>query len=132
MIIGLGIDLVEVTRFQGWHNYQTLRLQKVFSLEEIAYCRAQSSLSPERFAARFAAKEALYKALAPHSLPGRPIPFLTLCKNSSVVSTPIGPQLQVNWAALTPFYPHIAQPKFMLSLTHTKTTACAVVVAQAT
>jgi holo-[acyl-carrier protein] synthase len=131
MIIGLGLDLVDIDRFKGWENYQTLTLQKIFSLEEIAYCRALLIKSPERFAARFAAKEALYKALSPHVLLGKPLPFLTLCQHSSVISTPTGPQFMVNWPALASYLPKLSPPNLMLSLTHNKTTASAVLVLQA-
>ena len=110
MIIGLGLDLVEIDRFKGWENYQTSTLQKIFSLEEIAHCRALLIKSPERFAARFAAKEALYKALSPHALPGKSIPFLTLCQYSSISSTPTGPQLVVSWTKLAPYFPNSLLP----------------------
>ena len=64
MIVGLGIDLVEIDRIarlvEGRGDHAVLRL---FTDGEAAYARAQS-LPARHFAARFAAKEAAYKALA--------------------------------------------------------------------
>ena len=64
MIVGLGIDLVEIDRIarlvEVRGDHAVLRL---FTEGEAAYARAQS-LPARHFAARFAAKEAAYKALA--------------------------------------------------------------------
>jgi len=53
MIYGIGIDLIEVERIARQLIGKTHFREKIFSLNEIAYCDA----------ARFAAKEALFKAL---------------------------------------------------------------------
>ena len=56
----MGIDIVEVSRFSLALARRGERLiKRVFSPEERATCGA----SPHRLAARFAAKEAFYKAL---------------------------------------------------------------------
>lgn len=63
-MIGIGIDLVSVSRMerilnQPWH---AKFLKRVFSPSEVSYCKKR--LKPhEGLAARFAAKEALVKAL---------------------------------------------------------------------
>jgi holo-[acyl-carrier protein] synthase len=63
MIIGTGIDLVEIERMaQSITRYGDRFLNKVFTPEEIAYCQRKRSFA-ESFAARFAAKEAGAKAL---------------------------------------------------------------------
>jgi holo-[acyl-carrier protein] synthase len=62
-IRGIGIDLVPIPRMrqilERWHDRF---LTRVFTADEIAYCRARKDPAPH-FAARFAAKEAGLKAL---------------------------------------------------------------------
>jgi holo-[acyl-carrier protein] synthase len=63
MLVGIGIDLIEVPRIaRSIDRYGDRFLERVFTHEEIAYCRARASFA-ESFAARFAAKEAGAKAL---------------------------------------------------------------------
>jgi holo-[acyl-carrier protein] synthase len=63
MLVGTGIDLIEVPRIaQSIERYGERFLSRIFTDEEIAYCRARAA-SAESFAARFAAKEAGAKAL---------------------------------------------------------------------
>ena len=83
MILGIGVDTIEIERFAVWHTYSSKKLQRIFSLEEIEYCRAQPNKSAERFAARFAAREALYKALS-YAYPDITLPFLTLCAHTAI------------------------------------------------
>jgi len=78
MILGIGVDIVEIDRFSLWHTYSRKKLSRIFSHDEIEYCLADKKKSAERFAVRFAAREALYKAWCvayPNAVP----PFLTLC-----------------------------------------------------
>ena len=62
MIIGIGVDIVEVRRMakalQGTHNME----KRVFSPEEICYCKERKNQF-QHFSGRFAAKEAALKAL---------------------------------------------------------------------
>jgi len=63
MIIGLGIDLEEVERVQGAIERQGERfLKRIYTQKERAYCE-QFKDKYERFAGRFAVKEATMKAL---------------------------------------------------------------------
>jgi holo-[acyl-carrier protein] synthase len=64
MITGIGIDISEIERIrQAIDRFGDHFTTKIFTDDEIRYCR--SSATPWRhFAARFAAKEALSKALA--------------------------------------------------------------------
>jgi holo-[acyl-carrier protein] synthase len=63
MIIGMGIDVEEVERVQGAMERQGERfLRRIFTEEERAYCE-QFKNKYERYAGRFAAKEAAMKAL---------------------------------------------------------------------
>jgi len=61
-IIGVGIDLIEVSRIVRALERQADRFRKrVFTDEEIEYCDGMKFSGPH-FAARFAAKEAVSKA----------------------------------------------------------------------
>ena len=62
MIIGTGIDIVEVPRMkQAIRKWNENFLSKVFTEREIAYSSSRR-FAPQHFAARFAAKEAVVKA----------------------------------------------------------------------
>jgi holo-[acyl-carrier protein] synthase len=63
MIVGLGIDVAEVKRIAAVIEAQKERfLRRVFTLDEVAYCE-QFKNRYERYAGRFAVKEAAMKAL---------------------------------------------------------------------
>ncbi len=62
-IAGIGVDLVNIPRMRDTiERWQERFLRRVFTEQEIAYCRAHRDPVPH-FAARFAAKEAGLKAL---------------------------------------------------------------------
>ena len=63
MIVGSGIDLVEIERIQhSLDRYGSRFLNRVYTRAEQAYCQRKRKAA-ESFAARFAAKEAGAKAL---------------------------------------------------------------------
>jgi holo-[acyl-carrier protein] synthase len=63
MLIGTGVDLIEVERIaHSIERYGERFLRRVYTDHEIAYCTRRRT-SAESFAARFAAKEAGAKAL---------------------------------------------------------------------
>ena len=64
----LGVDLVEISRIRALARRNPKFLTRVFSPAEIAYCRAKKDPWPH-FAVRFAAKEAVYKALGKAEIP---------------------------------------------------------------
>jgi holo-[acyl-carrier protein] synthase len=68
-IIGSGIDATEIARISAAiDRYGDRFVQRVYTEEEIAYCRQRRDAASS-FAARFAAKEAAMKALGTgHSL----------------------------------------------------------------
>ena len=62
-VCGIGVDLVRIPRMREViARWDERVLRRVFTEEEIAYCRARRDPVPH-FAARFAAKEAGMKAL---------------------------------------------------------------------
>lgn len=63
MIIGTGIDIAEVPRIAAAiERYGERFLRRVFTTAEIKYCESKVNRT-ERYAARFAAKEAGLKAI---------------------------------------------------------------------
>ena len=63
MIVGTGVDIVEVERVAAAIGRFGARfLKRVFTAAEIRYCDSKKNRA-ERYAARFAAKEAAFKAL---------------------------------------------------------------------
>jgi len=129
MILGIGIDSIEIDRLIPWTQFPHPQLLRVFHAEELAYCFQNPTRTAERLAARFAAREAFFKALAQHCI--KPLPFLTLCKIMQVKNQPSGaPELIVNWDYLnTKGYVCFDQsPNVHISLTHTHTQATAIII----
>lgn len=63
MIVGTGIDIAEVPRIaESIERFGDRFIQRVFTNGEIQYCDSKANRT-ERYAARFAAKEAAMKAL---------------------------------------------------------------------
>jgi holo-[acyl-carrier protein] synthase len=63
MIVGSGIDIAEVPRIaQSIQRFGDRFLRRVFTQGEIRYCESKAN-RVERYAARFAAKEAAMKAI---------------------------------------------------------------------
>ena len=118
--IGIGMDLVEVQRIEKLLNtYGDVFKKKVFSPSEISYSE-KSRRKAERYAARFAAKEAFIKAFGHTDVALKDIvvrkqtsgkPFLSF-------SPALNRRLKEMFGSVT----------IHLALTHTETTAGAVVV----
>lgn len=76
MILGIGIDLVDVRRMEGIiFRWQERFLRRIFTDVEIRYCNNKKNPA-QRFATRYAAKEAYFKALYPKGQEG--ISFLDI------------------------------------------------------
>ena len=62
MIVGMGIDITEIGRIEAAiSRHGRAFLERIFTASEIAYCERHRNRA-ERFAGRFAAKEAVSKA----------------------------------------------------------------------
>jgi holo-[acyl-carrier protein] synthase len=62
MILGIGIDIIEVARIQGsFEKFGERFLKRILHLDEISYCLSHRLPAPF-LAARFAGKEAISKA----------------------------------------------------------------------
>ncbi len=63
MILGTGVDIAETARIeQGLERHGERFARRIFTPAEIAYCEKFKNRG-ERYAARFASKEAAFKAL---------------------------------------------------------------------
>ncbi|MDF2505313.1 MULTISPECIES: holo-ACP synthase [Clostridium] len=62
MIVGVGIDIVEINRIKEAIEKNSLFLERVYTENEIEYLKSRN-FRPEYAAGRFAAKEAISKAL---------------------------------------------------------------------
>jgi holo-[acyl-carrier protein] synthase len=122
-IIGVGIDLVETSRFLA-AEISTKTLERIFTETELTYCRSKSS--PElHLAARFAAKEAVVKALSP-------LGAKLLVSDIEVVKTETGGVIvKFLEKSRERFSPSCAAlPKIHLSISHEKSCAVAMAVAE--
>jgi len=125
MIVGSGIDLVEVRRIQhSVERYGERFLNRVYTPGEQAYCLRKKSCA-ESFAARFAAKEAAAKALGTGISQG--VNWLEI----EVVREPGGkPAVRFHGRAAA-FAVRLGVARTVLSLTHTSELAMASVVLEA-
>lgn len=68
MIIGIGVDLVDVHRVEGIiFRWEERFLKRLFTKHEISTCNNKKNPA-QRFATRFAAKQAFIKALFPKGM----------------------------------------------------------------
>jgi len=115
-IVGIGVDLVDISRFAE-------SLQRTPGLRERLFTDAERSLPIESLAARFAAKEALAKALgAPGGLGWR---------DAEVVSDEVGRPSLVTRASVAAAASAAGVDSWHVSLSHDGGSAIAVVVAEA-
>ena len=63
MVFGIGTDIIEVKRMEKHLEGNDALKKKLFTVDEQAYCEKGKVTIWQRYAARFAAKEAFFKAL---------------------------------------------------------------------
>ena len=125
MIVGIGVDIVEVDRIRrivARHGDRFVR--RVFSDREAEYCRSCVH-SEQRFAARFAAKEAVLKALGVGWQDGVSFCDVEVCTNELGA-----PTVQLSGRALE-LSRRLGATRFFVSLSHDARYAVAQVVAEA-
>lgn len=65
MKISCGTDIIEINRIkQSIEEMGDRFLERIFTAKEIAYCESKKNVKYQHYAARFAAKEAVFKALS--------------------------------------------------------------------
>lgn len=119
MIVGVGIDVMEIDRFAEALARRPRLAERCFTAGEAAYCAAKP-FPPQHFAARFAAKEAVGKAL------GR---GMTRWREVEVVRGRGAPQVALHdhyaeWAA------RLGVTRITLSISHSRGVAIAVAIAE--
>jgi len=124
LVIGIGVDMVDVDRIQAALERRGARFaERAFTEAEIAYC--QRSQCPERrFAARFAAKEAVMKALGRGWFQGMPFKEIEVTRDDRGVP---GIRLSGETAELAA---QLGVTDMHLSITHEQRSAVAFVVAE--
>ena len=121
MIIGVGIDMIEVDRVTEKISKDQGFREKVFSVDEIVFCESKINKG-ENYAARFAAKEAFLKATGQGLALGYKLSDIEIVSHSngkpSLVLNGIFKQQasECNWN------------KIHVSLSHLKSVACAIVI----
>ena len=123
--VGLGIDLVQIERMEQILARTPSFARKVFSEAERAYCDATSSPATH-YATRFAAKEAVLKAL------GTGFSFGIHPRDIEVVRHPTGrPTAKLSrHAEEIAKELHVVELPISLSYTHTEAVACAMAITE--
>jgi holo-[acyl-carrier protein] synthase len=122
MIVGTGIDITEVPRIaQSIERFGERFLHRVFTDGEIRYCESKANRA-ERYAARFAAKEAAMKALGTGWNHG------VRWRDCEVTRMPGGRPTLTFHGKAAEFAAKLGTKNIALSLTHTKEQAMAQVI----
>lgn len=116
-LLGIGCDIIEIARVA-----RALRsprfAERVFAPEEIAYCAARGRQAVASFAARFAAKEAVLKALGTGLRAGR---LTEICVTNDALGKP-QVELRGYHAELAK---NLGVQKILLSMSHGRENAIA-------
>lgn len=122
MIVGIGIDIAEPRRLEeAVGRYGRRFLERIFTPREIAYCERKRN-KWERYAARFAAKEAAFKALGTGWRRG------VRWQEAEVINQPSGkPTLELSGRARE-LAARLGVQSISLSLTHSEQFALAQVI----
>jgi holo-[acyl-carrier protein] synthase len=122
MILGIGTDLAEVPRIRhSIARYGDRFLRRIYTPREHAYASSKAN-SAERYAARFAAKEAGMKAI------GTGWNFGVTWKDFEVLNEPSGrPTLRLSGVAQQ-VAARLGVERISISLTHTSEIAFAIVI----
>ena len=125
MIVGTGVDIAEVDRIgDAIERYGNRFLERIYTEAEIAYVERKANRH-ERYAARFAAKEAGMKAIGTGWRRG------VRWKDFEVINLPSGrPTLKLHGVAAK-FAEGLQVRNIALSLTHTALQGMAIVILEA-
>ena len=121
MVLGIGIDMIETARVAEKLNRNRGFKEKIFSTAEIEYCERMAD-PMQHFAGRFAAKEALLKALG-FGLTGH----LDL-KDAAIENNDLGAPYFTFAGDMSTIIKERRIDKIHVSISHIQAAACAVVV----
>jgi holo-[acyl-carrier protein] synthase len=121
MISGVGIDMIDVERIEQRIKKENGFKELIFSKKEIAYCESKANKF-EHYAARFAAKEAFFKALGTGWADG--INF----NETEIANNAAGKPELVFTGTTKKILSALEMIKISVSLSHLKTLAAAVVI----
>lgn len=110
--IAVGVDVEEIERFRVDFKKRKNFLERVFTKKELKYCLSKNNPSPH-LAARFAGKEAVYKAVFGLKRKGVDFKEIEIVKESSDM-----PAVKIRGKNLKSY-------KISLSITHSKNIAVA-------
>ena len=123
MIVGSGVDLAEVPRIRKAIERYGLRfINRVFTPREIAYVERRAGSRFERYAARFAAKEAAMKAIGTGWRHG------IGWTDFEVANLPSGKPTLLFHGVAARFAERLGVRNVSLSITHTAETGMAIVI----
>lgn len=127
MIVGIGIDLVDVARFEARLRAVPALAKRVLTDREREACAAR----PDSLAARFAAKEAVLKVLGSAlAQRGRQAPSGWSYRDIEVVSAPGRPARLALHGVVAGLAAELGASRWHLSLSHDGGAATAVVLAE--
>ena len=118
-VLGVGVDLVELGEFEASVLGRRTNLGRVFTPRELAACDGPSRVA--RLAARFAAKEAAFKAVGTGWARG------VTWRDAEVISSAGGAPKLVARGALRRHASRLGGACFEVSLTHSGSYAAAIV-----
>ena len=117
MVIGIGLDLAEVARYEFDETKLAWFARKVYTEEEVAYALRKRNRA-ERFAGFFAAKEATRKAFG-HAIPWRLVGVSHARSGKPIIKL---------FGNAAPLIERRGVREIHLTITHTQQMAAAVVV----
>lgn len=120
MIVGVGCDIIEIERIARAIKRESF-IRRVFTAEEAAYCQRRGQKAAASFAARFAAKEAVLKALGTGLREGS---LQEIAVDNDVLGKPLV-QLSGHFAMLAK---QLGVKNIQISLSHSRELATAYVI----
>ena len=122
MIVGTGLDIAEVPRIAASiERFGRRFLERVFTAEEIRYCESKANKA-ERYAGRFAAKEAAMKAIGTGWNHG------VTWHDVEVTRVPAGRPMLAFHGKAAEFFHKLGAVRAQLSISHTDQIAMAQVI----
>jgi holo-[acyl-carrier protein] synthase len=119
-VVGVGVDTIEIQRFADALERRPRLAERCFTPAEAAYCWSRG-YPPQHFAARFAAKEAVGKALGVG---------MRRWQEAEVIRGQFGAPEVALYGRLAQRAASLGVSRIHLALTHSKTDAVAMAVAE--